>query len=174
MSDIIQIIALELKVRPEQVSAAVDLLDGGATVPFIARYRKEQTNGLDDIELRELQIRLEYLRELADRRITVLKAIEEQGKLTPALQNSIAKVQTKQELEDIYLPFKLKRRTKAQMATEAGLELLADIIIANPNLNPTEQAQAFVIPFVEVAAGEDKKPDFSNTTLVLDGVREIL
>ena len=149
MSDIIQIIALELKVRPEQVTAAVELLDGGATVPFIARYRKEHTNGLDDIELRELQIRLEYLRELADRRITVLKAIEEQGKLTPALQNAIANVKTKQELEDIYLPFKLKRRTKAQMAKEAGLEPLADLLIANPNLYPTDEAQAFVIPFVE-------------------------
>lgn len=174
MSDIIQIIALELKVRPEQVTAAVELLDGGATVPFIARYRKEHTNGLDDIGLRELQIRLEYLRELADRRITVLKAIEEQGKLTPALQNAIANVKTKQELEDIYLPFKLKRRTKAQMAKEAGLEPLADLLIANPNLNPTDEAQAFVIPFVEPVAGEDKKPDFSNTVLVLDGVREIL
>ena len=106
-------IAAELKARPAQVQAAVELLDGGATVPFIARYRKEATDGLDDIQLRELEARLAYLRELEERRAAVLKSIDEQGKLTPELRAAIGAAPTKQELEDLYLPFKLKRRTKA-------------------------------------------------------------
>ena len=116
MQKIIAQIAQELRVQPQQVQTAVELLDGGATVPFIARYRKEVTNGLDDIQLRELEARLSYLRELADRLQTVIKAIDEQGKLTPALLAALVGAATKQELEDLYLPFKLKRRTKGQMA----------------------------------------------------------
>jgi protein Tex len=174
MHQIIQQIAQEIKVKPEQVKTAVELLDGGATVPFIARYRKEATGGLDDIQLRELEFRLSYLRELADRREVVLKAIDEQGKLTDVLRVSIADCATKQELEDLYLPFKLKRRTKGQMAREAGLEPLADKLFAGPTLNPAAEAEAFVIPFKPHVEGEDKQPDFSTVAAVLDGVRDLL
>ena len=174
ISQIVTQIALEIKVKPEQVKTAVELLDGGATVPFIARYRKEATGGLDDIQLRELEFRLSYLRELADRREVVLKAIQEQGKLTDALRLSIADCATKQELEDLYLPFKLKRRTKGQMAREAGLEPLADKLFADPSLNPASEAEAFVIPLKPHVEGEDKQPDFSTVAAVLDGVRDLL
>ncbi|MEO6293863.1 MAG: Tex-like N-terminal domain-containing protein, partial [Burkholderiaceae bacterium] len=174
MHQIIQQIAQEIKVKPEQVKTAVELLDGGATVPFIARYRKEATGGLDDIQLRELEFRLSYLRELADRRIAVLKAIDEQGKLTDALRLAIADTATKQELEDLYLPFKLKRHTKGQMAREAGLEPLADKLFADPTLNPAVEAEAFVIPLKPHVEGEDKQPDFSTVAAVLDGVRDLL
>jgi protein Tex len=174
MQQIILQIAQEIKVKPEQVKTAVELLDGGATVPFIARYRKEATGGLDDIQLRELEFRLSYLRELADRREVVLKAIDEQGKLTDTLRVAIADCATKQELEDLYLPFKLKRRTKGQMAREAGLEPLADKLFADPTLNPSAEAEAFVIPFKPHVEGEDKQPDFSTTAAVLDGVRDLL
>ena len=167
-------IASEIKVRPDQVKTAIELLDGGATVPFIARYRKEATGGLDDIQLRELEFRLSYLRELADRRVAVLKAIDEQGKLTDALRLAIADTATKQELEDLYLPFKLKRRTKGQMAREAGLEPLADKLFADPTLTPALEAEAFVIPFKPHVEGEDKQPDFSTVAAVLDGVRDLL
>ena len=114
-------IAAELAVREAQVQAAVDLLDGGATVPFIARYRKEATGGLDDIALRALESRLAYLRELDDRRSAILRAVEEQGKLTDATRAALAAATTKQELEDLYLPFKLKRRTKGELAREAEI-----------------------------------------------------
>jgi uncharacterized protein len=174
MHHIISQIAQEIKVKPEQVKTAVELLDGGATVPFIARYRKEATGGLDDIQLRELEFRLSYLRELADRREVVLKAIAEQGKLTDALRLAIADTATKQELEDLYLPFKLKRRTKGQMAREAGLEPLADKLFADPTLTPALEAEAFVIPFKPHVEGEDKQPDFSTVAAVLDGVRDLL
>jgi uncharacterized protein len=174
MSEINQQLALEMGIGRHQVDAAVDLLDGGATVPFIARYRKEATGELDDTQLRHLEQRLTYLRELADRRETVLKAIDEQGKLTAELRLAIAHVQTKQDLEDLYLPFKLKRRTKGQLAREAGLEPLADALMADPMLVPNEAAQAYVIPFVQAAPGEDKKPDFSTVGAVLDGVRDLL
>ena len=174
MQQIISQIAQEIKVKPEQVKTAVELLDGGATVPFIARYRKEATGGLDDVQLRELEFRLSYLRELADRREVVLKAIDEQGKLTDALRLSIADCATKQELEDLYLPFKLKRRTKGQMAREAGLEPLADKLFADPTLNPSVEAEAFVIPLKPHVEGEDKQPDFSTVVAVLDGVRDLL
>ncbi|MEQ1535252.1 MAG: Tex family protein [Burkholderiaceae bacterium] len=174
MQQIILQISQEIKVKPEQVKTAVELLDGGATVPFIARYRKEATGGLDDIQLRELEFRLSYLRELADRREVVLKAIDEQGKLTDALRLSIADCATKQELEDLYLPFKLKRRTKGQMAREAGLEPLADKLFADPTLNPSVEAEAFVIPFKPHVEGDDKQPDFSTVAAVLDGVRDLL
>lgn len=127
-------IAAELGVQPWQVKAAVDLLDAGSTVPFIARYRKEATGTLDDTQLRELEERLRYLRELEDRRRTVLEAIAAQGALTPELQAAIVAADTKSRLEDIYLPFKTKRRTKAQIAREAGLEPLADALLKRPEL----------------------------------------
>lgn len=173
MQKIIAQIAQEIRVEPRQVLAAVELLDGGATVPFIARYRKEVTGGLDDTQLRELEYRLGYLRELEDRRATVLKAIDEQGKLTDALRVAIANAPTKQELEDIYLPFKLKRRTKGQIAREFGIEPLADKLFADPTLDPLAEAAAFTKP-PEVL--DDGKPgaDFSTPQAVLDGVRDIL
>ncbi|OYT93898.1 MAG: RNA-binding transcriptional accessory protein [Burkholderiales bacterium PBB3] len=174
MQNIIAQLAQEIKIRPAQVEAAVQLLDGGATVPFIARYRKEVTDGLDDIQLRELETRLSYLRELADRKEAVLKLIDEQGKLTPALTVSIHNAATKQEVEDIYLPFRLKRRTKGQLAKEAGLEPLADALFANPTLVPIQAAEAYVVPMRPVVEGEDKQPDFSTVLAVLDGVRDLL
>ncbi len=157
-------LAAELKVRPAQVKTAVELLDGGATVPFIARYRKEATDGLDDIQLRELEARLSYLRELEDRRTAVLKSIDEQGKLTPELRAAIEAAPTKQELEDLYLPYKQKRRTKGMIAREAGLEPLADKLFADPSLDPLSEAAAFV----NTDAG------FADAHAVLDGVRDIL
>ena len=174
MQKIIAQIAQEIRVRPQQVEAAVQLLDGGATVPFIARYRKEVTDGLDDIQLRELEARLSYLRELRDRKVAVCKAIDEQGKLTPALMAAIHNAATKQEVEDIYLPFKLKRRTKGQLAREAGLEPLADALFNDPTLVPAEAAIPYVIPMRPVVEGEDKQPDFSTVQAVLDGVRDLL
>ncbi|MGK6306772.1 Tex family protein [Variovorax sp. DT-64] len=167
MQKIIRQLAAEIKVGEHQVKAAVDLLDGGATVPFIARYRKEATDGLDDVQLRELEARLAYLRELEERRAAVLKSIEEQGKLTPELHSAIDAAPTKQELEDLYLPYKPKRRTKGQMAREAGIEPLADKLFADPTLNPAEEAAAFVKPAADGL-------DFSTVQLVLDGVRDIL
>ncbi len=169
MQHIIAQIAQELRVQVQQVKAAVELLDGGATVPFIARYRKEVTGGLDDIQLRELEYRLGYLRELSDRREAILKSIEEQGKLTPELRAAIEAAPTKQELEDLYLPYKQKRRTKGLIAREAGLEPLADALWANPALNPTDAAAAYV----KAEKGEDGS-DFTNVLAVLDGVRDIL
>ncbi|MBK9345368.1 MAG: RNA-binding transcriptional accessory protein [Burkholderiales bacterium] len=174
MQKIIAQLAQEIQVRPQQIEAAVQLLDEGATVPFIARYRKEVTGGLDDIQLRELETRLAYLRELRDRKEAVVKLIDEQGKLTPALIAAIHNAATKQEVEDIYLPFKLKRRTKGQLAKEAGLEPLADALMADPTLVPAEAALPYVIPFKEAAPGEDKQPDFSTVQAVLDGVRDLL
>ncbi|MGB3449642.1 MAG: Tex family protein [Giesbergeria sp.] len=173
MQQIIRQLAAEIKIKEQQVVAAVELLDGGATVPFIARYRKEVTNGLDDIQLRELEARLSYLRELQDRRVAVLKSIDEQGKLTDPLRAAIAAAPTKQELEDIYLPFKQKRRTKGQIAKEFGIEPLADRLFADPTLDPAVEAAAFTKP-PEVL--DDGKPgaDFSTVPAVLDGVRDIL
>ena len=157
----------------QQVKPASELLDGGATVPFIARYRKEVTNGLDDIQLRELEARLSYLRELEDRRAAVLKSIDEQGKLTDALRVAIAAAPTKQELEDLYLPFKQKRRTKGQMAREFGIEPLADKLFADPTLDPAVEAAAFTKP-PEVLDDGKTGADFSTVPAVLDGVRDIL
>ncbi len=157
-------IAAELKVRPAQINAAVELLDGGATVPFIARYRKEATDNLDDIQLRELESRLSYLRELEDRRAAVRKSIDEQGKLTPALSAAIDAAATKQDLEDVYLPFKIKRRTKAMIAREAGIEPLADALFADPSLDPLTQATAHI----------NAEAGFADAHAVLDGVRDIL
>ncbi|MBX9936646.1 MAG: RNA-binding transcriptional accessory protein [Burkholderiaceae bacterium] len=173
MQKIIGQIAIEIRVTAQQVQTAVELLDSGATVPFIARYRKEATQGLDDIQLREIEARLSYLRELEDRRATVLKAIDEQGKLTDALRVAIATAPTKQELEDIYLPFKQKRRTKGQIAKEAGIEPLADKLLADPTLNPATEALAFLRPAQTLDDGKPG-PDFSTVPAVLDGVRDIL
>ena len=169
MQKIIAQIAQEIRVRPAQVEAAVALLDGGATVPFIARYRKEVTDGLDDIQLRELEVRLAYLRELRDRKEAVVKSIDEQGKLTPALLAAIAAAATKQEVEDIYLPFKPKRRTKGMIAREAGIEPLADALFANPSLVPADEAAKYVLKG-KTEAGDD----FTTVQAVLDGVRDIL
>ena len=157
-------IAAELKAAPRQIQAAVALLDGGATVPFIARYRKEATEGLDDIQLRALESRLAYLRELEDRRAAVLASIAEQGKLTPQLQAAIEAAPTKQELEDLYLPFKQKRRTKGLIAREAGLEPLADRLFADPTLDPHTEAAGFLNP----------EAGFADAFAVLDGVRDLL
>ncbi len=157
-------IAKELQVKTEQVKAAIQLLDEGATVPFIARYRKEVTGGLDDTQLRHLEERLIYLRELEDRRNSILAAIEEQGKLTPELKADIDAAETKQRLEDLYLPYKQKRRTKAQIAREAGIEPLADALLQNPDLTPEEEAEKFI----NVDAG------FADARAVLDGARQIL
>ena len=169
MQKILGQLATEIKIRPEQVQATVSLLDGGATVPFIARYRKEATGGLDDIQLRELEYRLGYLREMEERRATILKSIAEQGKLTPDLQLAIDQAATKQDLEDLYLPYKPKRRTKGMIAKEAGIEPLADALWANPSLNPQDEAQAFLKP-----ADAIEGADFSTVAAVLDGVRDIL
>nr|WP_295785641.1 Tex family protein [Rhodoferax sp.] len=174
MQKIIAQLAQEIRIRPQQVEAAVALLDGGATVPFIARYRKEVTDGLDDIQLRELEARLSYLRELRDRKEAVCKAIDEQGKLTPLLMAAVHNAATKQEVEDIYLPFKIKRRTKGQLAKEAGLEPLADALFNDPTRVPLDAAVAYVIPMRPVVEGEDKQTDFSTVQLVLDGVRDLL
>ncbi|MFO1216549.1 MAG: Tex family protein [Burkholderiaceae bacterium] len=164
MESILLQIATELGVRPAQVKSAVDLLDGGASVPFIARYRKEATDGLDDNHLRELEQRLAYLRELAERRDAVLKSIDEQGKLTPELRAALDAAATKQALEDLYLPFKPKRRSKGAIAREAGIEPLADRLLADPSLQPLAEAAAYV----NADAG------FADAAAVLDGVRDIL
>jgi uncharacterized protein len=169
MHKIIRQIAAEIKAQEHQVKAAVELLDGGATVPFIARYRKEATGGLDDIQLRELDYRLGYLRELEDRRESVLKSIAEQGKLTPELRASIEFAATKQDLEDLYLPYKTKRRTKGQIAREAGIEPLADALFSDPTRVPADEAAAYV-----KAEKNETGDDFTTVQSVLDGVRDIL
>ena len=173
MQKIVGQLANEIKIRPEQVRAAVELIDGGATVPFIARYRKEVTGGLDDIQLRELEARLAYLRELETRRTAVIKSIEDQGKLTPELRAALDAAATKQELEDLYLPFKPKRRTKGMIAIEAGLEPIADQLFADPSLNPVAIAEAFLAEHKE-ALSKIEGADFSTANALLDGVRDIL
>jgi uncharacterized protein len=159
---ILRTIAAEIKARPEQVKVAVDLLDAGATVPFLARYRKEATGGLDDGQLRDLEERLSYLRELEARRLGILESVRGQGKLTEALEAKIAQAATKAELEDIYLPFRPKRRTRAEIARERGLGALAERILADRAIVPTELAQAFLSEAV---------PD---AKAALDGARDIL
>ncbi|WAD25475.1 Tex family protein [Pseudomonadaceae bacterium T75] len=157
-------IANELGVRPQQVAAAVALLDEGSTVPFIARYRKEVTGSLDDTQLRNLEERLRYLRELDDRRASILASIEEQGKLTPELKRGIDLADTKTRLEDLYLPYKQKRRTKGQIALEAGLGELADGLFGNPELDPETEAARFI----------DAEKGFADTKAVLEGAKYIL
>ena len=157
-----RLIATEIGATPAQVVSAVELLDSGATVPFIARYRKEVTGGLDDTQLRKLEERLGYLRELEARRGAILASITEQGKLTDGLAKSIAGAVTKAELEDIYLPYKPKRRTKAMIAREAGLQALLDAILADRSADPTALAQGHLS---EV---------FPDTKTALEGARDIL
>ncbi|MGQ0286366.1 Tex family protein [Pasteurellaceae bacterium 22721_9_1] len=159
-----QIIASELTVRPQQILAAIQLLDEGNTIPFIARYRKEVTGGLDDTQLRHFETRLIYLRELDERRQTILKSIEEQGKLTDDLRDKIAQVQSKTELEDLYLPYKPKRRTKGQIAIEAGLEPLADLLWNEPQHEPEQTATSFI----------DAEKGIADTKAALDGAKYIL
>ncbi|BCK23381.1 TPA: RNA-binding transcriptional accessory protein [Vibrio cholerae] len=157
-------IAQELNVRPEQVIAAVTLIDDGNTVPFIARYRKEVTGGLDDTQLRNLDSRLAYLREMDDRRQTILKSIQEQGKLTPELEQAILSADSKNRLEDLYLPYKPKRRTKGQIAIEAGLEPLADTLWTQPNTDPESEAAKYI--------NADK--GVADSKAALDGARAIV
>ena len=165
-------LALELAAKPQQVAAAVALLDEGATVPFIARYRKEATGGLDDIQLRLLEERLRYLRELEDRRAAIVDSIEEQGKLTPELKASIDKAEDKTTLEDLYLPYKQKRRTKAQIAREAGLEPLADALLADPTLTPETEAQKYLR--AEPLKAEEKDTVVPDVKAALEGAKQIL
>ncbi|WP_348815471.1 RNA-binding transcriptional accessory protein [Halomonas sp. H10-59] len=165
---IIALLAEELAVKAPQISATVELLDGGATVPFIARYRKEVTGGLDDTQLRNLEERLGYLRELEERRTTVLAAIDEQGKLSDSLAASIQAADTKQRLEDLYLPYRKKRRTKAQIAREAGLEPLADALLADPTLDPETEAAGYLRP------AEGETPAIEDAKAALDGAKQIL
>ncbi len=157
-------IATELGVKPQQVIATVALLDEGATVPFIARYRKEVTGGLDDTQLRTLDERLIYLRELEERRASVLASIAEQGKLTPELEKDVATADTKQRLEDLYLPYKQKRRTKAQIAREAGLGPLADALLADATLSPEAEAEKYI----------DAEKNVADVKAALEGARQIL
>jgi uncharacterized protein len=157
-------IAADIGARPQQVAATIELLDAGATVPFIARYRKEATGGLDDTQLRLLEERLGYLRELEDRRAAVLASIREQGKLTPELEAQVAEADTKARLEDLYLPYKPRRRTKAQIAREAGLEPLADGLLADPTQAPDAAAAAYV----------DADQGVADAKAALDGARAIL
>ncbi|MFL6145355.1 MAG: Tex family protein [Labedaea sp.] len=164
MQSIHERIAEELGVRERQVVSAVELLDGGATVPFIARYRKEVTGSLDDAQLRTLEERLRYLRELEERRAAILESVREQGKLTDELTAQIMAADSKARLEDIYLPYKPKRRTKAQIAREAGLQPLADLLLADPTHDPQAEAAAFV----------DTEKGVADAAAALDGARAIL
>ncbi len=164
MQKIVNQIAEELSVSKGQVTAAVELLDEGATVPFISRYRKEKTGGLDDTQLRNLEERLGYLRELEDRRDTVLNSIREQGKLTESLERDIVSADTKTRLEDLYLPYKPKRRTKAQIAREAGLEPLALKLLDDPAIDPAVEASQYI----------NQEAGFEDEKAVLDGARQIL
>ncbi|WP_027950760.1 Tex family protein [Haliea salexigens] len=159
-----QRIAEELAVKESQISAAIGLLDEGATVPFISRYRKEVTGGLDDTQMRHLDERLRYLRELDERRLAILKSIAEQEKLTPALEQALREADTKNRLEDLYLPYKPKRRTKAQIAREAGLEPLADALVTDPQQDPEQLAGAYLNP----------DNGIEDTKAALDGARQIL
>ena len=164
MKQILQTIAQELNVPQRNIEAAVQLLDEGATVPFIARYRKEVTGGLDDTQMRELESRLGYLRDLEDRRDAILNSIREQDKMTPELEQKILAADTKSRLEDLYLPYKPKRRTKGQIAIEAGLEPLAEALLANPELDPETEAAGYLNPEHKIESTKD----------ALDGAKYIL
>ncbi|WP_301951069.1 Tex-like N-terminal domain-containing protein, partial [Xanthomonas fragariae] len=157
-------IADEIGAQPAQARAAISLLDEGASVPFIARYRKEVTGGLDDTQLRNLETRLTYLRELEERRAAILSSIGEQGKLNDQLRNEIAAADTKSRLEDLYLPYKPKRRTRAQIAREAGLEPLADGLLSDPSQAPEAAAAAFI----------DAEKGVTDIKAALEGARAIL
>lgn len=169
---IAQRLAAELGVRVNQVDATIDLLASGATVPFIARYRKEATGGLDDGQLRTLHERLQYLQELEERRTSVIQEIENQGKLTAVLKSSVQLAETKQRLEDLYLPYKLKRRTNAAIAKEAGLEKLADQLLADPSLEPEVAAAGYLCAAFTSAAGDN--PGVADTKAALEGAGAIL
>jgi uncharacterized protein len=164
-------LAVEIAAKPQQVAAAVELLDEGATVPFIARYRKEATGGLDDNQLRLLEERLRYLRELEERRDAILESIESQGKLTEELKASIEKAEDKTTLEDLYLPYKPKRRTKAMIAREAGLEPLADALLADPMLKPEAEAQKYISLEPK---GTEKDTSVPDVKAALEGAKQIL
>lgn len=168
-----QRLAQELAARPAQVAAAIALLDEGATVPFIARYRKEATGGLDDTQLRLLEERLRYLRELEDRRVAIIASITEQNKMTPELMQAIALAEDKTRLEDLYLPYKQKRRTKAQIAIEAGLMPLADALLTDPALDPESVAKDYLREAFTNADG-GANPGVADTKAALDGARQIL
>jgi uncharacterized protein len=168
-----QRLALELAAKPAQVAAAIALLDEGATVPFIARYRKEATGGLDDIQLRLLEERLRYLRELEDRRAAIVASINDQNKMTPALLDAITHAEDKTRLEDLYLPYKQKRRTKAQIAIEAGLAPLADALLADAGLTPEDAAAAYLRPAFSNDDGS-ANPGVVDAKAALDGARQIL
>ncbi len=165
-------IAAEIAAKPSQVAAAIALLDEGATVPFIARYRKEATGGLDDVQLRALEERLTYLRELEARRQAILDSIREQGKLTPELEAGLAAADTKQRLEDLYAPYKPKRRTKAQVAREAGLDVLAQALLADPTLDPEAEAAKYLKPPFESEHGAN--PGVPDAKAALEGARQVL
>ncbi|MCX7195825.1 MAG: RNA-binding transcriptional accessory protein, partial [Proteobacteria bacterium] len=167
-----QRLTVEIAAKPAQIASAIALLDEGATVPFIARYRKEATGGLDDIQLRLLEERLRYLRELEERRATIITSITEQGKMTPGLLNAISHAEDKTHLEDLYLPYKPKRRTKAQIALEAGLEPLADALLANPMLQPEQEAAQYLKPPFTVEQCDN--PGVPDIKAALDGARQIL
>ena len=164
MANINRQIAEELGVREQQIEATVTLLDGGATVPFVARYRKEITGGLDDAQLRTLEERLTYLRELEERRVAILNSVREQGKLDSALEAAIMAADSKGRLEDIYLPFKPKRRTKAEIAKEAGLEPLSELLLTQPQNDPQVVAASFV----------DAEKQVADVAAALEGARAIL
>ncbi len=164
-----QRLAIEISAKPAQVAAAVALLDEGATVPFISRYRKEVTGGLDDTQLRLLEDRLRYLRELEERRTAIIASINEQGKMTPELLDAISHAEDKTRLEDLYLPYKPKRRTKSQIALEAGLLPLADALLADPMLNPEEEAAKYLKPAFTSEQGDN--PGVPDTKAALDGAR---
>lgn len=161
---LLQQLADELAIRPAQAAAAVDLLDDGATVPFIARYRKEATGGLDDAVLRDLEVRLLYLRDLESRRLAILDSIRSQDKLTPELETELLEANTKQRLEDLYAPYKPKRRTRAQIALEAGLDTLVEAILKDPNCDPLALAEQYI----------NTEAGFDDAKKTLDGAREIL
>ncbi|MBK5281244.1 MAG: RNA-binding transcriptional accessory protein, partial [Nitrospiraceae bacterium] len=169
---IVPLIAKELGVGLDQVKAAVALLDEGSTVPFIARYRKEATGNLDDTHLRTLEERLLYLRELELRRTAILASIEEQGKLTDVLRGTIEAAATKQTLEDLYLPYKPKRRARAQIAREAGLEPLANALFADPTLDPEQEASKYLN--VKPAAEGVEAINVPDAKSALEGARDIL
>ncbi len=164
LPSITQRLAQELNARPQQIDAAIALMDEGATVPFIARYRKEATGGLDDTQLRDLEVRLKYLRELEERRAVVLDSIDKQGKLSAELSEAIRSADNKTTLEDLYLPYKPKRRSKAQIAREAGLEPLAHLLRDDPTQNPSDAAAAFV----------DAEKGVADAAAALEGARHIL
>lgn len=163
---------VSLAVSVHQVQAAIALMDEGATVPFIARYRKEATGGLDDVQLRQLQERLVYLRELEQRRAAIIESIENQGKMTPLLLEAISGAEDKSQLEDIYLPYRPKRRTKAKMAAEAGLDILANDLLENPELDPETEAAKYLRAAFSTEDGDN--PGVADVKAALDGARQIL